>query len=494
MGLRLYNTLTRKLEDFVPQNKVVGIYTCGLTVQGPPHLGHMRAYINRDVLLRWLEHSGYQVKSVENFTDIDDKVIAKQEELGKDWRIIGLENITKYLNAVDRLNIKRADVYPRASQHIAEIIELVQTLIDKGFAYEKGGDVYFKVRAYHDYGKLSHKSIDDLISGARIAPTEHKEDPLDFALWKAAKPGEPYWFSPWGKGRPGWHIECSAMSMKHLGETFDIHTGGEDLIFPHHENEIAQSSAATGKPFARYWFHNGWVTLSGEKMAKSTGHFFLIEDLLQEYNPNVIRMYLLKTNYRTQIDFQKERLEEAKAAYARVQTFINGVEELKSPDKPMMMDEFKAAMDDDLNTSKALGIIFEMVKLGYEEKDEEKAMFIAASAQEYLSILGFRKDRPQQPFLDIMHAFRTIKNKLSEENKTQLFEEGKNSLWDQICTMESEDKIVSVIIHTLLDIRNELRKQKEYGLADFIRDQLSDAHIQVQDKDLKTSTYRLEIV
>lgn len=446
MGLKLYNTLSRKVEDFVPQGDTVGIYTCGLTVQGPPHVGHIRAAINRDILVRWLLHSGYKVMTLENFTDVDDKIIAKQKENGKDWRRIAEENIEKYLWACDKLNIIRATVYPRASQHIEEIIGLVTRLIDKGFAYEKGGDVYFKVRSFPDYGKLSKKSIDELISGARIEPTEHKDDPLDFALWKAVKPDEPYWLSPWGKGRPGWHIECSAMSMHYLGDTFDIHTGGEDLIFPHHENEIAQSVAATGKEFVRYWLHNGWVTLTGEKMSKSTGHYFLMEDVLKDYNPNVVRLFLLKTQYRSQIEFSKERLEEAKSAYERIETYLEKYKDLSLETTPEMSGDFVDAMNDDLNTPRALGAIYEMVKTGYEKEGLE----IAASVKCSLSILGFS--------------------------------EGK----------VTTDELSPQLIDLLLKIRKRLREEKKYNIADEIRENLNNLGINISDTKSE-SAYRVEL-
>lgn len=443
MGLKLYNTLSRRLEDFIPKGDVVGIYTCGLTVQGPPHLGHMRAYIFRDVLVRWLEYLGYKIMTVENFTDVDDKIIEKQKQLKEDWRVIAEKNIEKYLWACDKLNIKRAIFYPRASQHIEEIIKFVKKLIDKGFAYEKGGDVYFRVRSFLSYGKLSKKSIDELISGIRIEPTELKEDPLDFALWKAAKPDEPYWFSPWGKGRPGWHIECSAMSMQYLGESFDIHTGGEDLIFPHHENEIAQSVAATGKEFAHYWLHNGWVTLGGEKMAKSTGHYFLIEDVLKDYNPNVIRLYLLKTHYRKQIEFSKERLEEASSAYVRIKTYLDKHKELLKESKPLMFDEFIQAMNEDLNTPQALGIIFDLVNKGYEEDNPA----IASSIKKCLSILGFGEDDAKG------------------------------------------DDMSPKLIEIILNLRNRARKNKQYDLSDEIRKELKDSGIIIDDTK-ESSTFR----
>lgn len=445
MGLILYNTLTRKTEEFKPRGDTVGIYTCGLTVQGPPHVGHIRSAITRDILIRWLEYSGYTVKSIENFTDIDDKIIEKQRKNKEDWRIIAHRHIEKYLRACDILNIKRATFYPWASQHMEEIIVLVKKLIDKSFAYEKKGDVYFRVRKFPNYGRLSKKSIDELISGARIAPAESKEDPLDFALWKAAKPDEPSWLSPWGKGRPGWHIECSAMSMHYLGESFDIHTGGEDLIFPHHENEIAQSVAATGKEYVRYWLHNGWVTLGGEKMAKSTGHYFLIEDVLKNYSPNVIRLYLLKTQYRNQIEFSKDRLDEAKAAYSRIKISVEEFKELPEKIEPLMLDEFTEAMNDDLNTPKALGKIYDLVKKGHEKKSVE----IAASIKYYLAVLGFREE------------------------------------------IESSGELSCQLIDIILHIRNKLRNEKKYDLADEIRIDLENLGIKLADTK-GVSLHRLE--
>ncbi len=486
MGLRLFNTFSAKVEDFKPIGDRVGIYTCGLTVQGPPHLGHIRAAVSRDILIRWLLHSGYKVIALENFTDIDDKIIEKQKELNTDWRIIAQENIDKYMKACDELNIIRANIYPKASQYIEEIIELVSKLIEKGFAYEKGGDVYFKVRQFPDYGKLSKKNIDDLVSGARCASTEHKEDPLDFALWKAAKSGEPYWDSLWGKGRPGWHIECSAMSMHHLGETFDIHTGGEDLIFPHHENEIAQSECATGKKFARYWLHNGWVTLGGEKMAKSTGHYFLIEDVLKDYRPNTIRLYLLKTQYRHQIEFSRERLNEAKAAYLRIQTYIHGFENLPETTEPLKLKEFTEAMDDDLNTPKALGIVFDLIKQGY----EKPSLDIATSIKYYLKILGFVEEVPEQPFADVMEILHEVKAKIKDE-KSGLLDNAAQELWNELENMKSSDEFFPNIVNVLLGIRNRLRKEKEYGLADFIRERLAQKGIQIFDKG-DVSTFRVE--
>jgi len=492
MGLRLYNTLTKELEDFIPKKKdTVGIYTCGLTVQGPPHVGHIRAALNRDILVRWLEHSGYKEKviSIENFTDIDDKVIEKQKEYNKDWRRIAEEHIDKYLWACGELNIKRATFYPRASQHIEEIIALVKKLVDKGYAYEKNGDVYFRVRKFPDYGKLSNKSIDELMSGARIAPTEAKDDPLDFALWKAVKPGEPYWESPWGKGRPGWHIECSAMSMHYLGESFDIHTGGEDLIFPHHENEIAQSRTATGKDYAHFWLHNGWVLLGGEKMAKSTGHYFLIEDVLKDYAPNVVRLFLIKTQYRNQIEFSRERLDEARAAYLRILTYLKEFKELTEMETPLLHDGFTEAMNDDLNTPGALGVIFDLVNKGFERESQEAT----ESIRYYLTILGFKEHIPDNPFDEVMDTLRIVKNELREQHKDDLLaaiEKDSAGMFDDIKSIED---VFPGIVNLLLRIRQRLRREGNYEFADRIRKLLAERNITFQDLSDGTSTYRLEV-
>ncbi|MEO0142144.1 MAG: cysteine--tRNA ligase [candidate division WOR-3 bacterium] len=445
MGLRLYNTLTRRLEEFKPLRDVVGIYTCGVTVQGPPHLGHIRAAMTRDILVRWLKYLGYKVRSIENFTDVDDKIIKKQEELNTDWRIIAQQNINIYLDVCRNLNILAPDHYPRASQHITEIISLIERLMEKGFAYQKNGDVYYRVRKFPNYGKLSKKSIDELQAGARIEIGELKEDPLDFALWKSAKPGEPFWLSPWGKGRPGWHIECSAMSMHYLGESFDIHTGGDDLVFPHHENEIAQSEGASGKEFVRFWLHHGMVKLTGEKMSKSTGHYFLIEDILKDFSGNVVRLFLMKTHYRTPIDFSRERLEEAKLAFMRIKTYLDRHNEEVKDIEPLMWEEFRDALDDDLNTPRALAVIFELVNRGYQNDSLE----IFFSIKKYLSILGFKEEKR---------------------------------------TTDVSPKLVEIIV----DVRNQLRKKKDYELSDGIRKKLNELGIIIDDtKD--SSIYRWEV-
>ncbi len=315
MQVKLYDTLSRQLRLLDPTDNTVRIYHCGMTVQARPHVGHLRGYIVIDALRRFLRFKGYEVKLVQNITDIDDKVIEKSAAEGIDWRMLAERNTRELLDVTDALNIKPPTVMPRATQHIQEIIDLVSLLIENAHAYDASGDVYFDVRSYAKYGKLSGKDIDDLESGARVNPSENKRDPLDFALWKAAKPAEPYWLSPWGKGRPGWHIECSAMSTHYLGSAFDLHAGGEDLVFPHHENEIAQYEAATGKRFAKAWMHVEMLTLRGEKMSKSPGHLVLATDVLEAYDANVLRLFTLRVHSRAQTEYSLEGMDEARSAW-----------------------------------------------------------------------------------------------------------------------------------------------------------------------------------
>jgi cysteinyl-tRNA synthetase len=381
MALKVYDTLRARKEEFEPVSPgKVGIYFCGMTVQDRPHIGHMLAFVAGDMIRRHLRFKGYDVTYIQNFTDIDDKIIAKANEEGVDYRVIAERNMKEYFRYADELNILKADVYPLATQHIAEIVSLIGALVDKGFAYDAGGDVYFRVRAFAPYGRLSKRNVDELQSGARIEVGERKEDPLDFTLWKGAKEGEPAWDSPWGPGRPGWHIECSAMSMKYLGTTIDMHGGGQDLIFPHHENEIAQSEAATGKPYIRYWMHNGLLNLRGEKMSKSTGHFFAIEDINREFAGEVIRFYLLSTHFRSGTEFSRERLKEAEAGLERIRNACVYVDERLSAlgaasPRPKTNEteklaglvedvkrNFVEAMDDDFNSAEAIGHVFLLVR------------------------------------------------------------------------------------------------------------------------------------
>jgi cysteinyl-tRNA synthetase len=353
------------------------MYFCGLTVQSEPHVGHMRVALVSDVFRRYLSFRGYDVTLAINFTDIDDKIIEKASAEGVPFTVIAQRNIDKFMEFLRFLGAEEADCYPRATAHIPEIIALVQKLVERGAAYESGGDVYFEVRKWPTYGKLSKKNLDELIAGAseRVDPDDRKRNPEDFSLWKKAKEGEPFWESPWGKGRPGWHIECSAMSMKYLGEHFDIHGGGTELIFPHHENEIAQSEAATGRPYVNHWVHHGLVNLVGEKMSKSTGHFKTMEEIARRFAPDVVRFYLLSTHYRSQIEFSEERLAEAATAIGRFENLFRTLRRLVGPEgdgatdidpssgMAEARDLFLAAMDDDLNTAQAIGHLFDAVRV-----------------------------------------------------------------------------------------------------------------------------------
>ena len=376
--MMIYNTLSRKKEVFVPVHEgKVGIYACGPTVYNYFHIGNARPFIIFDTLRRFMRHLGYEVTFVQNFTDIDDKMIKRANKEGITVKELGDRFIKEYYQDAKSLGIRPATVHPRATEHIGEIIHLVKTLEDKGYAYEVDGDVYFDTKKDMGYGKLSGQNLDDLEAGARIDVDEVKKNPADFALWKAQKPNEPAWPSPWGMGRPGWHIECSAMSMKYLGETFDIHCGGKDLLFPHHENEVAQSECATGKPFARYWMHNGFINIDNEKMSKSLGNFCTVRDIVKEYDPEDIRMFMLSAHYRSPINFSREMVAQAHASLQRLYTARENLLFLKknAPDNALSADEeallgrvkeyaarFDAAMDDDLNTADAVGAIFEIVK------------------------------------------------------------------------------------------------------------------------------------
>jgi len=379
VSLRAYDMRRRAKVPFEPVRPGhAGMYVCGMTVQDKPHVGHMRYAVSGDSIRRVLEWKGYQVTYVTNFTDIDDRIIARGNEEGIPFQQVSQRNIDAFLRYSELLNIKPATHYPRATEHIPEILELIQLLIQKGHAYAAGGDVYFEVRKYPRYGELSGRNVDEMRTGVRIEVGEAKRDPLDFTLWKGAKPGEPSWPGPWGPGRPGWHIECSAMAMKYLGETFDFHGGGQDLLFPHHENEMAQSEAATGKPFARHWVENGLVNLEGEKMSKSTKHFFSIEDVAARVDPEVIRFYLQSTHYRSPIEWSETRLKEAGVAYARLREALAKADAGGATSRPTegsspatsslaseiadLAGQFDESVEDDFNTAKAQGHLFEMAK------------------------------------------------------------------------------------------------------------------------------------
>ena len=376
--MKIYNTMTRQKEELVPVHEgEMRIYACGPTVYNFFHIGNARPFIIFDTLRRYLTHKGLKVTFVQNFTDIDDKLIRRAEEEKTTVEEIADRYIEEYFKDADSLGVLRADVHPRATRHVGEIIKIISRLIKNGYAYEAQGDVYFDTQAYPGYGKLSGQNLEDREAGARIEVDDIKKNPMDFALWKAQKPGEPAWKSPWGMGRPGWHIECSAMSMKYLGETFDIHCGGVDLIFPHHENEIAQSEGATGKPFAKYWMHNGHINVDNRKMSKSLGNFFTVREIAAEYDLESVRMFMLSAQYRSPINFSRDLIEQAKASLERLYTARNNALFLleSAPDRAMSPEEeafaargkeaiahFDEAMDDDLNTADALGAIFDWAR------------------------------------------------------------------------------------------------------------------------------------
>ena len=490
MALRLYNTLTRRKEDFVPVKEgEVGIYACGVTGYDTCHIGHARSAINFDVITRYLRYRGFRVTYVKNFTDVDDKIIAKANKEGVGFREVSERYIAEHDEDMGRLGVERPTVTPRATEHIAGMIDLINRLIARGLAYAvPGGDVYFAVKKFKEYGKLSGRNLDEMMSGARIAPGEKKRDPLDFALWKASKEGEPWWDSPWGKGRPGWHIECSVMSAHFLGETFDIHGGGEDLVFPHHENEIAQSEGASGKPFARYWLHNGFIKVDHEKMSKSLGNFITIRDILKSHHPEVVRFFVLQGHYRSPLDFSEEALNEARFAMNRLYETLKrirdlfaadpaltavGVGEGQLPEKERALleriralpERFREAMDDDFNTARAMGYIFDAVRqvnalLTGGSKASQAALFVLNEAERVLrevgGVLGILMEDPDVYF---------EKDRLREAQKRGL----------------SVDEI-----EALIDERLQARKEKNWKRADEIRDALAAKGVVL--KDARTGT------
>lgn len=452
--MQIYNTMTRKKEELVPLVPgQIRMYACGPTVYNYFHIGNARPFIVFDTLRRYLEYKGFQVTFVQNFTDIDDKMIRRAHEEGTTVAELGERFIAEYYRDADALGIERASANPRATQHIGEIISLVQKLIDGGHAYAAdNGDVYFAVRSFPGYGKLSGQNIDDLENGARVDPTEQKRDPLDFALWKGEKPGEPAWDAPWGRGRPGWHIECSAMSMAILGESFDIHAGGQDLIFPHHENEIAQSEAATGKPFARYWMHNGYINVDNQKMSKSLGNFFTVRDIAKEFDLEAVRMFMLSVHYRNPVNFSRELIQQAEAALTRLRTARERLEEAQRVQETAedaaftasldgFRARFEAAMDDDLNTADAIGALFDLVRACNTFVTEPRG--------------GAAIDAAKALFDQLTGVLGLLQHKQEE-------------------TMPEEAL-------RLLDERQQARKAKDFARADAIRDQLKEMGYAVED-------------
>lgn len=455
--MKLYNTLTQKKEEFVPiEEGKVRMYSCGPTVYNYFHIGNARPFIVFDVLRRFLEYIGYDVKFVQNFTDVDDKIINRSIEEGITAAEVADKYIAEYFKDADALGIRRADVHPRVSDHMPEIIEMIKELEERGLAYNVDGNVYYQVDHFHDYGKLSKQSIDDLKSGARIDVNDEKRSPLDFALWKKKKDGEPYWESPWGQGRPGWHIECSAMSRKHLGESIDIHGGGQDLIFPHHENEIAQSEGSCGCKFANYWVHNGYININNEKMSKSKGNFFTVRDIAKHYDLEVVRMFMLMAHYRSPVNFSDELLGQAQNALERLYNakyqmeylLENNKTEAAAEEEKAWMDSlaqykkgFIDAMDDDLNTADAIAAIFELVR----------------DANSHLSESSSRE--AVKAALNLFKELTGVIGLAAKEKETNL---------------ESE-------VEALIAQRQEARKNKNFALADEIRDALLAKGIILED-------------
>jgi cysteinyl-tRNA synthetase len=443
--MKITSTLSGQKEEFIPQGEEVKMYVCGITPQSEAHIGHAMSYINFDVIRRYLKFRGYKVKSVQNFTDIDDKIINKAAALGVSISELAEKNMAEFMLDMEALNINRMDMYPRATQEIPKIIEMIQGLVEKGLAYPAEGSVYFRVTKLEDYGKLAHRTLDQMLAGARIEPGDEKENPMDFVVWKAAKPGEPSWDSPWGIGRPGWHIECSAMALKYLGETLDIHGGGQDLIFPHHENEIAQSESFTGtKPFVKYWMHNGLLRLGEEKMSKSLGNIISVKQALSKYSSDAIRIFVLGSHYRNPLTFTPDALEAAgKGADRLRQALASSTSGGKSGgfDPVSYRQKFIEAMDDDFNTPQALAVLFDMIREFNRLRDEGYDIY---SGQELLKELG--------GVLGL--TLKTTERSLGDAEP---------------------------FIQLLLDTRKDLRQAKQYQLADNIRKQLETMGVVIED-------------
>ena len=441
--MRLYDTLTGRVRDFESPNGQVRMYVCGITPYSSSHIGHAMSAVAFDIVRRYLEYRGYEVRHVQNFTDIDDKMIDAARDRNIPVSELAGANIREYIDAMSALNVVPAHEYPRATQEIGKIVEIIGSLIEKGYAYAVEGDVYFRVRRFDDYGKLSHRSVDDLQAGARVEIDERKEDVLDFALWKSQKPGEPAWDSPWGKGRPGWHIECSAMSIKYLGETIDIHGGGEDLVFPHHENELAQSEAFTNRsPFARYWLHNGMLRLGSEKMSKSLGNIISLPEALDMYDPEALRLFFLSSHYRSPLFYSEETVRGQERAIQRLRQAVNAESAGTGPpvDPANFEERFNEAMGDDLNTPRALAALFDLVReinRGRERGADLKPA--QATLAELAGVLGLTLEE------------------------------------------QSSDAEAAPFIQMLIDVRVELRSARQFELADKIRDQLTELGVTIED-------------
>lgn len=470
MSLRVYNTLTKQKETFVPLTPgAVKMYVCGVTPYNHPHVGNARPFVTWDVIKRYLVDRGFTVTHVQNFTDVDDKIINTANTEGVTWDVVANRYIAAYFDVMDKLGVRRADIYPRVSEHMPEIIEVVSTLVEKGYAYVVEGDVYYAVTKFDGYGKLSGRSLEDMKAGARVDVDSRKQHPMDFALWKSAKPGEPAWESPWGPGRPGWHIECSVMSQKYLGTQFDFHGGGSDLIFPHHENEIAQSEACCDTDnFVKYWLHNGFITVNEEKMSKSLGNFFLVKDILAHYSGEVLRFFILSTHYRSPLDFSDVRLAEAQKGLERLYTAQTNLVQLTklptsttgspAPDLAAIArqakDDFYAAMDDDFNTALAISVLFGMAKEiniyysgvmnGSVQHDPAAAEILYTSYREIADILGLLSST-------------------------------------EISVQDDSQQLVEQLMQIIIQLRQQARQDKNWAIADAIRNQLGEAGIVLED-------------
>ncbi|MBF0522690.1 MAG: cysteine--tRNA ligase [Candidatus Omnitrophica bacterium] len=459
MTVTIYNSLTQKKEELVGQDgKTIKMYSCGVTVYDKCHIGHARSLYIFDVIRRYLQHRGYQVKFIRNITDVDDKIINKAKELNKRFEDVVEENIALYQKDIKSLGVNFADEEPRATAYIPKMVEAIKELIRKEYAYESDGDVYFSVRSFKDYGQLSGQSVEKMLEAVRIDKAEKKRDPLDFALWKKSKEGEPSWDSPWGQGRPGWHIECSVMNKEILGDQIDIHAGGRDLIFPHHENEIAQSEALTGKkPFARYWIHHGLLTINGQKMAKSLGNFITVEDALKKYTANQLKMLFLSSHYASPVDFSDEKMADMKKSYERISIFMSKLGDLTEDCYAVILKakkDFKQSMDDDFNTPAALAILFDLIH------ECNRIMANAPSVKP-----------------DFCERSRYLKDKLEAEEflkqeVPQIF--GLNFI-------EGSSEQLSQEIQALLNERIQARQNKNFKRSDEIRDELKMKGIIVED-------------
>ncbi|MEJ2657534.1 MAG: cysteine--tRNA ligase [Desulfobacterales bacterium] len=469
MALRIYNTMTRQKEIFEPlESGKVRMYVCGPTVYDVCHIGHARSVVVFDVIARYLKAIGYQVTYVRNFTDVDDKIIDKAHQLNIDPKAVAERYIREFYEDMDALNVERATIEPRATDHIEAMIQFIEKLLDAGFAYRVEDDVYYSVEKFEEYGKLSGRKLEEMEAGARIDIDKRKNNPFDFVLWKSAKPGEPNWESPWGMGRPGWHIECSVMSCQYLGETFDIHGGGKDLCFPHHENEIAQSESISKKPFVRYWIHNGFVNINQEKMSKSLGNFLVIKDVLKMYHPEVVRLFLLSHHYRSPIDFTEKAMEETRTGLDKIYALLLragreiGIEQHQDLAPGDCFRQFREAMDDDFNSARGIGIVFDTVRTVNRLLDQHEynvpdpvKQTIASELADVLrigNILGILLDSPDQYF--------TKKQKQILEEKA----------------------VDPAVITKMVEERDAARKAKDWKKADQIRSRLAEMDVTIEDR------------